>query len=184
MPHAIPTLGCPVSRRDDGSSGCTVELCNLLHAPRYMLCPLCRWMPRISGCRLAGATPVLPSRGNAKMLHHTLSLGGMTARRGAPSSCATCYMHHATCYAHSAGECPRFWDDGSRGAPPSRANATRTKHCHANAIGNLLHASPTLPVNALSFDRMTARGLHRRAVQMQYATRYMLCPLRRRMPCR
>src|SRR5258708_5152978 len=121
------------------------------------------------------------------MLHpllDALSLDGMTARRGAPSSRATCYMHHATCYAHSAVGCPRFWDDGSRGAPPSRANATRTKHCHANAIGNLLHASPTLPVDALSFDRMTARGLHRRAVQMQYATRYVLCPLRRRMPCR
>src|SRR5437016_6331687 len=50
MPHATTTLGCPVSGRDDGSSGCTVELCNLLHAPCHLLCPLCRWMPGILGC--------------------------------------------------------------------------------------------------------------------------------------
>ena len=105
------------------------------------------------------------------------SLGGMTARWGAPSSRATCYMHHATCYAHSAGGCPRFWDDGSRGAPPSRANATRTKHCvsrrdvgsraapssrtDANSIYNSLYALPTPWVDALSIDGMTARGVHR-----------------------
>jgi hypothetical protein len=90
------TSGCPVSRRDDSSLGCTVKPCNMLHAPHYMLCPLCRWMPHILGCRLTGATPVLLSRGC-----FTHSASGcpiswwMTARRGAPSSCATCYMHHA-----------------------------------------------------------------------------------------
>ena len=62
-----------------------------------------------------------------------LSPDRMTARRGAPSSCAICHMHHATCYAHSAGGCPVFRDASSfggmtarRGAPSSCANASCT----------------------------------------------------------
>jgi len=101
------TSGCPVSRRDDGSSGCTIELCNMLHAPRYMLCTLCRWMPRISGCRLAGATPVLLSRG---CFTHSASGCPISWRDDGSSECTVelCNMLHAPCYTHSAGGCPRF----------------------------------------------------------------------------
>ena len=100
--------GCLVSRRDDGSSGCTaVEPCNMLHAPQYMLCPLCRWMPCISGCCLAGATSVFLSRGNA------------------------------TCFTHSASGCPVSWrDDGSLRCTVEPCNtlyAPRTMH-HATPI--------------------------------------------------
>jgi len=116
------------------------------------------------------ASPTLPV--------DTPSLGGMTARWGAPSSRATCYMHHATCYAHSAGGCPRLRDDGSRvhRQVVQMQHAPNTMHCPlfmwmpcrsvgrrlaggiiepSNVIGSLLHASPTLLVDALPLDGMT-----------------------------
>jgi hypothetical protein len=64
---------------------------------------------------------------------------------------AICYLHHATCYAHSAGGCPRFQDKGLQGAPPSCADAP---------------PSLTLHVNALLFSGMTAHRLHCCAMQM------------------
>ena len=122
----------------------------------YMLCPLCRWMPRISGCRLAGATPVLPSRGTAKCFTHSASGCLVFWRDDGSLGCTVepCNLLYAPRYMLRP-LCPRSWDDGSRGAPPSRANATRTKH----------HASPTLHVDTLLFSGMTARGLHRQAMQ-------------------
>ena len=109
----------------------------MLHAPCYMLCPLCRWMPRISGCRLAGATPVLPSRG---CFTHSASGCPVSWRDDGSLGCTVepCNMLHAPCYAHSAGGCPRFG--------------------------------------------MTARGVHRQAVQMQHATCTIHHPLFTWMP--
>jgi hypothetical protein len=72
------------------------------------------------------------------MLHpflDALSLDGMTAYWGAPPSRATCYMHHATCYAHSAGGCPIFRDAGSR---------VQLQYSRAE---EMLNASPTRDLN-------------------------------------
>jgi hypothetical protein len=76
--------GCPITQRDDGSSGCTVESCNSLFAPRYMLCPLCRWMPRILGCQLTGATPLPLSR---ECLAHSASGCPVAQRDDGSSGC-------------------------------------------------------------------------------------------------
>jgi len=106
----------PVSWRDDSSSGCTVELCNMLHAPHYMLHPLCRWMPQILGWRLAGCAAKLCKCNT----HQALP--------------CKCNRQLATCFAHSTSGCPVFrQDDGSRAAPSS----------HADAICNSLCALPT-----------------------------------------
>jgi hypothetical protein len=141
------TSGCPVARREDGLSGCTVEPCNLLSAPRYMLCPLCRWMPvfRDAGLRVQlqypraeDASPTLPV--------DAPSLGGMTARWGAPSSHATCYLHRATCYAHSAGGCPVFRDASLQ---------VQLQYPQAEDV------SPTLLVDTPSHGGMMAHRVHR-----------------------
>jgi hypothetical protein len=202
-----------MTARRGAPSSCVNAICTMLNS-----LPTLQVDAPYLGWRLAGATPVLPSRTNAMCLPtpqvDASSRGGMTARRGAPSSCVNatctmlnslptlqvdapyfgmpacgcnsstpepmmlhhsvsgcpvswrddgssgctvepCNMLHAPCYAHSAGGCPSFRDDGSRGAPPSCANATRTKH----------HASPTLHVDAPLFSGMTARRLYRQAMQ-------------------
>jgi len=120
--------GCPVSWQDDGLSGCTVEPCNMLHAPHYMLCPLCRWMPCISGCWLVGATPVLPSRG---CFTHSASGCPVSWQDDGSSGCTVelCNMLHAPCYAHSAGGCPRF--------------GMTTRGVHRQAV-QMQHASSTI----------------------------------------
>ena len=137
------------------------------------------------------ATPTLPV--------DALSLDGMTVRRGAPSSRATCYMHHATCYAHSAGGCPVFRNAGSRvQLQYSRAeDASPTLPVDASSLGGMTarrgapssratcyihHATPTLQVDAPDFG-MTARGVRRQAVQMQHAPSTMHHPLFMWMPC-
>ena len=95
---------------------------------------------------MAHATPTLPV--------DALSLNGMTARRGAPSSHATCYMHHTTCYAHSAGGCPVFQDASSW---------VQLQYSRAE------DASPTLRVDAPSLGGMTAC----RGAPSSHATCYM-----------
>ena len=79
-------------------------------------------MPRLSMERwLIGVHRRAVRHATCTMLHVTptllvdaSSLDGMMARQDAPSSHATCNMHHTTCYAHSAGECPVFRDAGSQ----------------------------------------------------------------------
>ena len=105
MQHASPTppvdassLGGMTACRGAPLS-CANASCTMLHNS-----PHCRWMPRIrdAGSRvqlqyfrveeMQYASPTLPVDAPSR--------GGMTAHWGAPSSCAICNMHHATCYSH------------------------------------------------------------------------------------
>jgi hypothetical protein len=152
----VPThsaSGCLVTRRDDSSSGCTVELCEgYMHHAKFL--PTLQVDAPYFGMPACGCNSSTPK---PRMLHHSVSGCPISWWDDGSSGCTVepCNMLHAPCYAHSAGGCPSFRDDGSRGAPPSCANATRTKH----------HASPTLHVDAPLFSGMTARRLYRQAMQ-------------------
>ena len=138
----VQTCALPifVSWRDDGSSGCTVELCKrIMHHATYF--PTRQVDAPHSGCLVFWQTtarrgapsscPIAPCTMLCPLPVDASSLGGMTARRGALSSCAiaTCTMHHAPC----TMLCPPPVDASSlggmtarRGAPSSCANASCT----------------------------------------------------------
>jgi hypothetical protein len=145
MPHAAPTppvdalsLGRRTARRGAPSSRATCYLhCATCYAHSAGGCPVFR----DAGLRVQLQYPPAEDASHTSPVDAP-SLSGMMARRGAPSSHATCYLHRATCYAHSAGGCPVFRDASLR---------VQLQYPRAE------DASHTPPVDAPSFCGMMAR---------------------------
>jgi len=173
MLFSSPTAsGCPATRRDGGSSGCTVELCkyNMHHATRYAHsaggCPIVRDdgsrgapLSRANAiCTAQHALPTLPA--------DTPPLDEMTGSQGAPSRCADTNAPCITSHRFSASGYPApRWDEYSRGLLPSCRSTPRTIQTFSPAF------------KRVPFDGIMAHGLYRRVAYIRRMLRRQFRPL-------